>query len=439
MPREPHAIGGRTGTGGYGTGWMANIRAANRVFQHGRRIYNEVQRIRTDRRRARNVPPGRSAPYKKRKVGRGASGSGGPAADDYYAGSVRRGKVRKQKRKSVVKLKPAMKEAIKRLLAPGDVTGKYTKKVVSSLWFGGTPEFGGSVFDNKQKVEYLGVPFAFTPNSFNEAASILWRNRSEPSSSVPGYDAGVDFQREGLKMVVIDSSCHVTFRNNSKRAYKLKFFVLAPKKVTNIEPKGDLSARLTEMNEGTNSVNNGANVFSVSMEKIGLDPRSIPGWNKTWSVELHDILLQPGQSHIQVVQGPKWLDMDWNKFLNGGDYIEQQKFMRYMMVFYHTDLIASGGVAGSPAAPGQAGYYAEQGDIDTGLFDGFGVLVDQTFHYHLKMPEQVGFQVEGGGPSNGEQSLSKRRYAYAYSDYIAGKIGTLERIDDEAGGALVQN
>ena len=55
------------------------------------------------------------------------------------------------------------------------------------------------------------------------------------------------------------------------------------------------------------------------------------------------------------------------------------------------------------------------------------------------MPEQVGFQVEGGGPSNGEQSLSKRRYAYAYSDYIAGKIGTLERIDDEAGGALVQN
>lgn len=424
---------------GGGLGVLSAFRTAQRVTRMGRNAYNAIKRLRNNR-GARNIPPsGGAQSYKRRKVGRGASGSGGPAADDYYAGGVRRGKVRKQKRKSVVKLKPAMKEAIKRLLAPGDVTGKYTKKVVSSLWFGGTPEFGGSVFDNKQKVEYLGVPFAFTPNSFNEAASILWRNRSEPGSSIPSYDNGVDFQREGLKMVVIDSSCHVTFRNNSKRAYKLRFFVLAPKKVTDIEPKGDLAARLTEMAEGTNALNNGSNVFSVSMEKIGLDPRSIPGWTKTWSVEMHDILLQPGQSHVQVVQGPKWLDMDWNKFLNGGSYIEQQKFMRYMMVFYHTDLIASSGVAGSPAAPGQAGYYAEQGDIDTGLFDGFGVLVDQTFHYHLKMPEQVGFQVEGGGPANGEQSLSKRRYAYAYSDYIAGKIGTLERIDDEAGGALVQN
>ena len=422
--------------GGYSA--YQTARSAYNLYKSMRDVSNRVTKFRSDRASKKRPRPGKSTSlyrYKRAKLVSGRGDSGGPAADDYFTGGTRRGKLRKQVKKRVVKLKPAMKAAIKRLLAPGDVSGKYTKKAVSFLWFGGTPEKGGSTFDNKQKVGYLGVPFAFTPNSFNEAASILWRNRPEPGNSSPAYDTTLDFLREGLKMVVIDSSCHVTFRNNSKRTYKLKFFICAPKKIADLEPKGDLDTRLTEMNEGTNLVNNGSNVLSNNYEKLGLDPRSIPGWSAGWSHEVVDILLQPGQTHMHVVQGPKWLDMDWNKYLNGGAYIEQQKFMRYMFVIFHTDLLGTSGVGGGVPLPGTMGYYCEDGDVATGQFDGYGVAVDQTFHYHIKMPEQTGHQVEAA-PANGEQALTKRRNAFAYSDYIAGRVGTLERIDDEAGGAI---
>jgi len=356
--------------------------------------------------------------------------------DDYHAGGIRKGKTGGNKRQKVAKLKPDVKRAIKKLLMPGAITGRFHKKVVSRLWFGGTSSFGGS-FDNKQKVEYLSVPFAFSPASIMEAASILWNNKPAPGSSIPVYDIATDFTKEGFRVGVIDSSCVVTLRNNSKRAYKMRLFNSQPKKCTDIEPLGDLSGQLAELDEGTNPQNSGGNVFSVNREKLGLHPNLVPGFTRNWQSEIVELILQPGQTYVWTVQGPRNLEVDFNKFLNGGNYIEQQKFMRYMWVIYHTDLISTIGSGGSE---GQPGYFAEVGDINATQYDGHGVSVDQTFHYHMKMPEQAGFQFTTTAVgATQEQRLNKRRQALAYLDYIPGPVGAIVRVDDEAGGALSQN
>jgi len=355
--------------------------------------------------------------------------------DDYYASGKHRGKNHRPKRAKVAKLRPAVKRAIKQMLSPSDITGRMRKKVVSRLWFGGTNDFATGNYDNKQKVEYLSVPFAFTPASFMEAASILWHNLDAPSSSTPSAPTNSNFHEETFKMTVIDSSVDVTFRNNSKRTYIMKLYIIQPKKVAALEPKGDLLAQLEEQKEDTVvGLGIGQNVYSVNYEKLGLAPEHIPGWNKNWSYECVHITLQPGQTYVYRIQGPKWMEVDYMKFLNGGVYIEQQKFMRYMMCVYHTDLIST---TGAGSTEGTQGYFCERGDINPLQYDGHGVLVDQTFHYHLKMPEQTGFQYGAG--TVGQQKLNKRRYAYAYLDYIPGAEGTIIRVDDEAGGGLVTN
>lgn len=356
----------------------------------------------------------------------------GVVSDDYHAVGTHSGKRTRNKRLKVAKLKPAMKRAIKMVMTPNDVTGRYTKKVVSKLFYGGNgvyPIGSPASIINKQKVEYLDVAHAFQPVHFFEAAGILWHNKVPGPDSEPVYEVATDFIKENFTMTVLDSWCKVKFRNNSERAFHMKFWIAAPKKVTNLEPLGDIEAQLTQQSESNVStaaglVDAGSNVLSVNREKIGLDFRLIPGFNKNWGCEVVDFLLQPGQTYEHTIAGPKLLELDYQKLLNGGTYIEQQKWSRYMFVTYYTDLIAD--------SNGNVGYFPQVG----ASFAGKGVLVDQTFGYHMKMPEQAGFQY-AGTTAGTQQKLNKRRHAYAYADYITGQTGTAIRVDDEAGGGLL--
>jgi len=357
---------------------------------------------------------------------------GGIVADDYHAVARHSGKRTRNKKMKVAKLKPAMKRAIKKVMTPNDITGRYTKKVVSKLFYGGNgvyPIGSPTNIINKQKVEYLDVAHAFQPVHFFEAAGILWHNKNPGPDSEPVYEQATDFIKENFTMTVIKSWCKVKFRNNSERAFHMKFWIAAPKKVTNLEPLGDIEAQLQQHSESnvataSGQINAGSNVLSVTREKLGLDFKLIPGFNKNWACEVVDFLLQPGQTYEHTIAGPNMLELDYQKLLNGGTYIEQQKYSRYMFVSYYTDLIAD--------SNGNVGYFPQVG----ATFAGKGVLVDQTFGYHLKMPEQVGFEY-GATTAGTQQKLNKRRHAYAYADYINGQTGTAIRVDDEAGGGLL--
>jgi len=395
------------------------------------------------RRTTRSVPATRSRSTSVSRVRgrRRPAGASGHGADDYFAGGVVRGKVPKRKRVKIVKLKPAMKRAIKNVMRPGEMTGKYEKKVVSTLWFGGVSPggiYGTGNYDNKQKFEYLGVPTAFEHQYFLEAARILWKNADVPSSSVPAnYNSAVDYELLNFKPTIIKSHVNITIRNNSKRTYHLELFIVAPKKPNRgIEPRGELESILLTNAEAAQKNNSGGNVYSLNYETLGLHPGRVKNWHANWSYETATVILQPGQTYRYACMGPKNQELDYGKMQTGTNFYTDWKHTRYFLVRYYTDLITSAGNAGAAGTPG---YFAERGSSgNENLFDGHGLAVDQTFYCHMKMPEQVGFQYESVF-TTGEQSLNKRRDAFAYVNFVGGPVGSIIRVDDEAGGGLVQD
>lgn len=403
---------------------------------------------RTPKKRARSQSRGRSAKRgrttrsvsfarsrSRSRVSRSRSRvSGGRAhSDDYHAPGFHKGKSVVAKRKPIVKLKPAMKNAIKKVMAGSDLQGRFTKKVISFLWFGGVAADGGN-YNNKQRMDYLGVPTAFTPNDFLEAARILWKNGAQsPNSTPPNYDSAVDFGLTNFVPTVINSYCKIKMRNNSTRAYHIDLMIIRTKKrAAGLDPRGDLIAQLDRREESKEIGNAGGNVFDETVEKLGLMPTDVDGWRANWQPETITIILQPGQTYEYFVQGPKMQEINYAKILNG-DVIEQdQKWTRYFLVRFHTDLISSAGTGGTAGTPG---YFAETSALTGGVWDGRGICVDQTYHTHMKMPEQAGFQYVSTTAGT-EQALTKRRNAWARVQYTQDPEGALVRIDDEAGGGL---
>jgi len=340
------------------------------------------------------------------------------------------------KAKKTVKLKPAMKNAIKKVLMPGDLTGRYTKKVTSFLWFGGVSPggiYGALNYDNKQRMDYLSVPTAFEPLAFMEAARVLWKNAAQAPASTPVATAS-DYVLTNFIPTVINSYVKIKFRNNSGRAYHMDLMIIRTKKrAAGLDPRGDLEAQLAARAEAATAANSGGNVTSDNLEVLGLMPTDVDGWRANWQPEVVTIMLQPGQTYEYFVQGPRNQEMNYAKLLNGSIIEPDQKTTRWFLVRFHTDLITSSGTAD---ASGTAGYFAEIGNNSTNLFDGRGIAVDQTYHIHMRMPEPTGFQYGASTASGTEQELNKRRNAFARHNYFSSPVGTIIRIDDESGGAL---
>lgn len=372
--------------------------------------------------RKRQRPITGSAPYaKKRKPARRIAKKAAPTRSDYYAGAKRTGKRVSVRRASVARIKPPMKRAIQKLFTSSKPHGFYSMSVFYRLWFGGDAG-GGTTYDNKQKVDYLGN--VFFPQQFMNAASILFRDRGQTVAPVPGYDPLFDFERNGFKLKVIYSKIKNVYRNNSNRAYKIKIFICRPKSRGVDNPLADWVSQLAEEERDTNNDYNGGNVLDNTITQWGLDPRSCQGWSAQWAAEVLEVLLQPGQTYEHVLVGPTNTMLDFNKFQINGVHSEAQKMVRYSFAIYHTDLVGSDT---NGTVNGSVGYFAEDG----ALFKGEGIAVHQEHIFKIEMPEQTGFEVHG--VAGGEQSLTKRRNAFARTMYGDVQVGAIVRVDDTKG------
>jgi len=446
-PKKEMAGRAAASTLGYIAGDIPGAIGANILYQKMTNGMRTPKRTPTTK-RTRSVSRGRSAKKSRARsvsfsrsrsrVSRSRSRVSGDRVhtDDYHALGTHKGKSVVKKAKKVVKLKPAMKNAIKKVFQTSDLQGRFTKKVISFLWFGGVSPggvYGTGNYNNKQRMDYLQVSTAFTPLAFMEAARILWKNAPQAAGSTPVADATYDFALTNFRPTVINSYVKIKIRNNSTRAYHVDLMIIRTKKrAAGLEPRGDLEAQLAARAEASEAGNAGGNVFSDNLEKLGLMPTDVDGWRANWQPEVVTVMLQPGQTYEYFVQGPRMEEMNYAKLLNGDIIEEDQKTTRWFLVRYYTDLISSGG-SGSTA--GTPGYFAETSALTGGVWDGRGLCVDQTFHVHMKMPENVGFQY-GSTTSGTEQELNKRRNAFARIQYTSDPVGSLVRIDDEAGGGI---
>lgn len=355
-------------------------------------------------------------------------------ANDNVVHSTRRGKPVSSagRRKPVAHLKPAVREAVKRIVRGTEIRGTYVKTVGGYHWFGGNTNstgVGGAPvvvsYDNNQKVEYIPVADPFSPYCFIDAASILWNNKT-PSSDGQASTTG-NFSVSSTQVYVRDSYCTVTFKSNSKRAYHYKLLICAPRRSdVTLDPRGDWDIQLNNEREAsTNAPNDaGANVLTNYIHTLNAMPFHCASFKKNWNVETISFVLQPGQVYVHRIQGPKAKLLDYAKYWHGDVFqVCQKNTTRFGLAVYHGDMVAT--------STGAFGYFEEIGDASADVFDGKGVLITQKITMDLTMPEQTGFKYNAAVTPGSVQLNTQRRYAYANTVFMSNRAGTVVRVDDE--------
>nr|BDF97676.1 capsid protein [Cressdnaviricota sp.] len=280
-----------------------------------------------------------------------------------------------------------------------------------------------STDNNTQVVSYMPGGTYFTPDLFNDAASKLWNGKT-PAPYSSKTTVG-NFGNESLDLFVNNSYVHHTIRNNSHRAYHIKFYECKPKKNNSTLLNTDPVANWTQgLIEGTFAVASSGywNVTGVTPQTLHTTPGLSPQFKEYWSYTTTTITLQPGETHAITTQGPKDYMLKYSKFYNGQNFVNNQPFTRYCFISYYPDLVG----ARFTVAAASAGYYAGSAEAATGTH---GLLVESKLVYSLRLPEVTG----GISSAAGVLEVNDfRRNAFAINSYhITETPVELGRIDDE--------
>lgn len=276
---------------------------------------------------------------------------------------------------------------------------------------------------NTQQVVYTPVSNLFTPELFNDAASILWNTKAP--AAVPSKVTTGNFPNESLDLWCNNSYAIHRLRNNSHRIMHIKFYECKPKaKQTlafNTTPIENWANSLFEGNNASSGVN-GFNPANITQNMIHTTPGMVPSFRENWTYTTTTLILSPGQDHTIRTQGPKDIMMKFSKLYNGTSLINNQPFTRYTFMVYYPDLVG----ATFTGAGANSGYFAGTGEASDSTH---GILVETELVYSLRMPEVVGGTSAAAGVI---ESNNLRREAFVVSNYVdTATVLTVGRIDDE--------
>lgn len=267
--------------------------------------------------------------------------------------------------------------------------------------------------DNGQTATYLGEHFS--PNFILDAASVLWNKKTWTEGNKLPYDAN-NFNWQTARVHVMNCYDQYTFRNNSRRTVTLKLFECKPKVKTNaFHPLEQWSNTLAAENNPNES-----NIAGTTVNTLYNDPRNVKSWSQIWSPQVTTIVMEPGQTYVHKLQGPKNQMLDFAKFVVNNApqvFMDQQPFARYMLAISYVDLVTT-----TLSATGR--YVDASGEA----YDGIAFEIKRV--YNLAMPEQAGLELPVTY-SGGIKSLGYRRYSFAIYNDSDAQTGFVRRIDDE--------
>lgn len=301
---------------------------------------------------------------------------------------------------------------------------KVRKVITKDAFKGKTMEIGYGCLrwidseDNKQIVvditQYKGTSSTFPDFShlkILDAASVLWNEKAQTAdkSILIG-----NFDRQKIKIKVINSSVTYHFRNNTKRDCNMKLLEISPKN-SNVEfnPLDSWAAALSQTNS-----DEGPNQNNSLITQLYSHPASLHSFRKQWNTKTTTICIPPGGKHTHVVLGPKDKMFDFSKFWNGTTFKPYNTDCKWLIAIYYPDLVTT-----TLSASGR--YCAAQTETPD-----FGIAFETITNYLLEMPEQAGF-IYDGGIAGDVQTLSQRQWSFSYNTYGEVQAGQTIRVDDE--------
>lgn len=321
-----------------------------------------------------------------------------------------------------VKVSRSLRKKIKQTLRLSSPSGYYTERYFNKYkptdFFQNIVDLGSgwTVTENGSSG---GVTMFFDPVRVLDAASVLFNNKA-PIGNKDLLDPKL-FSATMFNVDVIKQWVKLDMKNNTARTLTLKLWTWEIKNMQ--ETNQQFSAEWFGAASKDASVADGKlNVLSATPSDIGMTPLLHPRMRHLYNIEEKDVVIEPGKSYVHLVQGPSRV-YDYAKFWkNAGSFNNFQKGNKGVCMALFPDVVSTG--------TGGAGVAQRYTDITAS--DPYGLLVETTYSYVIRLPDQTGFQITGGAAGT-EQPLYKRRngpFAVKIWNQVA-QVGTVFDVEDE--------
>lgn len=164
------------------------------------------------------------------------------------------------------------------------------------------------------------------------------------------------------------------------------------------------------------------NCYGVTKKHIGINPKFSPRMRSLYQMEEKIIHLEAGKTTYHAIQGYRGI-YDFSKFWDGANFNNYQKNNMGVCMGFYPDLVATD--------TGGNGTATRSTDIV--LTDPYGILVETTCHYIIRMPEQSGFKITAAAVGTAQPLKQRRHHPYAikFNPGPVGTIGNVAVIDDD--------
>lgn len=302
--------------------------------------------------------------------------------------------------------------------------------------------------------------FHFTTQGFLNAASVLFNDKGIPATAVGRYkqDVAGTMQPRNTIIDVNDAWSMYTFKNGTQHTIQFTICVCVPKRKGSCQEWNESKLGQTAggadiavedalvsgysswvdalntdagfglimngyMPDPVGSVDSVVTVRAPSVLDMWRRPDQCPTFRNSWKVEYINIVLQPGQQCSHKIQGPQKITIDYGK-LYANDVLQNvQKYSRsvFGILINTPNALARINTSTGVGVLGTAGRWADRIDNTAA---GFGVFVERTDHWSIKLPEQAGFTLTTN-TIGATQTLNKRVSKQLTNNYFAAFGGTV--------------
>jgi len=323
--------------------------------------------------------------------------------------------VHKEGYKKPVKVPKKLRKQVKQILTTKGPVGTF----LDIKYFKITPE-------DSQVITMLGNTTENHPNLFDPCwiqytASLLFNSATVTLNPVIG--TGTYFSPRTLRVEVIKQS--VTYRclNNTARTLTLKFWDISPKSRNFGNGFNPLTFWENLFAQEAANAPTNPNVFAISTKTLYAHPKLSAAFRNLYSLDETIVNLEAGKEYVHKLKGPNMKLYDFQKFWSGssptaGVFDNQQKFVKHTMLCVYNDLGNT-----TLNTPGRF--------TDMVTATPYGLIVEQTTHTKICMPEQTGFTWPSPTPTTGTQTLNRRQAVYAIQNWAGAQSGAVTKIEDE--------
>jgi len=260
----------------------------------------------------------------------------------------------------------------------------------------------------------------FDPVRVLDAASVLF-NAKGYNGNKAGVNTG-QFDAKTVQVDVVRQWVSFEIKNNTARRMTIKLWSWKYK--GNLRGTADFTGYWdTALNEeGAVATDGRINCYDVDKEMIGLSPKLSPRMSAMYQMEEKVIHLEAGKTTYHAIQGYRGV-YDFSKFWDGVNFNNYQKNNMGVCMGFYPDIVATDTGGNSTATR----------STDIVLADPYGILVETTCHYVIRMPEQAGFKITAAAVGTAQPLKQRRHHPYAikYNPGPVGVIGNVAVIDDE--------